>query len=76
MTKLQIDNETVTATSEQSALIVAAQNDSVDLTALAAVEAANRKVAYDKFIELGLSDEVALTVSGYVKNPKPPVNEA
>ena len=76
MTKVQIGNDVTTATAEQSAEIISAQKESIDLTSLIAQERANRKAAYDKFIELGLSDEIALTISGYVKNPKPPVDEA
>ena len=71
MTKIQIDNEVTTATPEQSAEIAAAQNNSMDLTALTVQERANRKIAYDKFIELGLSVDVALTISGWVENPNP-----
>lgn len=72
MTKIQIDANVKTATSTQSAEIEAAQNDSVDLKALSTQERANRKIAYDKFIELGLSVEAALTISGWVENPTPP----
>ena len=72
MTKIQIDGDVKTATSAESAEITAAQADSVDLKALATQDAANRKIAYDKFIEMGLSVEVALTISGWVENPTPP----
>jgi hypothetical protein len=72
MTKIQIDNEVKTATAAQTAEIVAAQSESIDLTSIAAQDRANRKIAYDKFIDLGLSVEVALTISGWVENPTPP----
>ena len=72
MTKIQIDDEVKTATAAQASDIAAAQSESVDLNALSESDRANRKIAYDKFIELGLADEVALTISGYVKNPTPP----
>lgn len=72
MTKVQIDNEVTTATVEQSADIVSAQNESIDLTSLIAQERAHRKAAYDKFIELGLGVDAALTISGWVENPTPP----
>lgn len=72
MTKVQIDNEVTTATAEQSAEIISAQNEAIDLTSLTAQERANRKAAYDKFIELGLGVEAALTISGWVENPTPP----
>ena len=70
--KIQNDNKVTTATSVQSAEILEAQSSSVDFDAIAAQERANRKIAYDKFIELGLSAEVALTISGWVENPTPP----
>jgi hypothetical protein len=72
MTKIQIDAEVTNATAEQVTEITAAQKNSVDLTALLRQDAANRKIAYDKFIELGLTPEVALTISGWVENPTPP----
>ena len=72
MTKVQIDQEVKTANTQEAADILAAQNDSTDLASLAAAERANRKIAYDKFIELGLSVDVALTISGWVENPTPP----
>lgn len=72
MTKIQIDQEIKTASPQQSAELIAAQNEAIDLHGLAAEERANRKIAYDKFIELGLSADVALTISGWVENPTPP----
>jgi len=72
MTKIQIDDEVSTATAEQSAEIVSAQNEAIDLTSLTAQERVNRKAAYDKFIELGLGVDAALTISGWVENPTPP----
>ena len=72
MTKIQIDNEVLTATAAQSAEIVTAQNQAIDLVAIAAQDRANRKIAYDKFIELGLTVDAALTISGWVENPTPP----
>ena len=69
--KIQIDDKVTTATDEQLAEVVAAQNSATDLDAIAAQERANRKIAYDKFIDLGLSADVALTISGWVENPTP-----
>jgi hypothetical protein len=75
MTKIQIDNEVKTATAAQSAELVEAQNSAIDLDAIAQQERANRKIAYDKFIDLGLSADVAATISGWVENPTPWINE-
>jgi hypothetical protein len=72
MMKIQIDDKVTTATDAQSAEILEAQSSAVDFDAIAAQERANRKIAYDKFIELGLTPEVALTISGWVENPTPP----
>jgi hypothetical protein len=72
MTKIQIDNEVITANSTQENEIKTAQNESLDLTNLIAQERLNRKLAFDKFIDLGLPEEVALTISGWVENPTPP----
>jgi hypothetical protein len=72
MTKIQIDNEVITANSTQENEIKIAQNESLDLTNLIAQERLNRKLAFDKFIDLGLTEEVALTISGWVENPTPP----
>jgi hypothetical protein len=72
MTKIQIDNEVKTATAAQSAELVEAQNSAIDVDAIAQQERANRKIAYDKFIDLGLSADVAATISGWVANPTPP----
>ena len=70
MTKIQIDDKVSTATVDQAAKIVEAQNSSTDLGAWALQERANRKIAYDKFMDLGLSAEVATTISGWIKDPK------
>ena len=75
MAKIQIDDEVKTATAGQSAELTAAQNSAIDLAALTAQERANRKIAYDKFIEMGLAVDVALTISGWVENPTPPRDE-
>ena len=75
MTKIQIDDKVTTATAEQLAELVAAQNSATDLDAIASQERANRKIAYDKFMDLGLSAEVAATISGWIENPTPWINE-
>ena len=69
--KIQIDNEVKTATTAQSDAIVEAQNSVIDLNEIAQQDRANRKIAYDKFVDLGLSEEVAATISGWVENPTP-----
>ena len=71
MMKIQIDNEVKTATTAQSDAIVEAQNSVIDLNEIAQQDRANRKIAYDKFVDLGLSEEVAATISGWVENPTP-----
>ena len=73
--KIQIDDNVTTATAAQSADLVEAQNSAIDVDAIAAQERANRKIAYDKFIDLGLSADVAATISGWVENPTPWINE-
>jgi hypothetical protein len=73
--KIQIDDNVTTATAAQSAELVEAQNSAIDVDALAAQERANRKIAYEKFIDLGLSADVAATISGWVENPTPWINE-
>ena len=75
MTKIQIDQEVKTASTAEAAEIVKAQNESIDLAGLAAQDRANRKAAYDKFVEMGLSAEAASTISGWVANPNPQVAE-
>lgn len=70
MTKIQIDDKVTTATAEQLTELVEAQSSAIDLDATAARERANRKIAYDKFMDLGLSAEVAATISGWIENPK------
>lgn len=72
MTKIQIDNEVTEATSAEIAEIAEAQSSAIDVDAITAQDRANRKIAYDKFIELGLSSDVATTISGWVENPTPP----
>lgn len=73
--KIQIDDKVTTATASQSAHVLDAQSSVIDLDAIAAQERTNRKIAYDKFIDLGLSAEVAATISGWVANPNPQVAE-
>ena len=70
--KIQIDTEITNATAAQITDITNAQNESIDVYLLSQKERDNRKSAYDKFLELGLTEEAALTISGWVKNPTPP----
>jgi hypothetical protein len=70
--KIQIDTEITNATAAQITDITNAQNESIDVYLLSQKERDNRKSAYDKFLELGLTEEAALTISGWVENPTPP----